>query len=165
MLNHLHPDHVIVACFAGLLVLAAVNDATRFRIPNWASVSVAALYPLHVMLSPVPVAWGSAVVLAVVLFAFGAVLFARGIVGGGDVKFLAATALWSGVEHSATLLVVMAFTGGAMALAMMGPVRELLVHAYDRFGGDGNPVADNMLPYGIAIAAGGFAVAVKLATI
>lgn len=163
MLNLIHPDQIVIAAFAGLLILAALHDATRFRIPNWASVSIGVLYPVHCLLSPVSVDWVSALALASVVFAVGLILFARGIVGGGDVKFLTAAVLWAGGAHGATMLIVMALTGGGMALIMMSPARHVLVHAYDRFGGDGNPFAANQLPYGIAIAAGGFAVALKLA--
>ena len=59
---------------------------------------VAALYPVYLLLSPIPVAWPapSACALLVVV---GLVLFARELIGGGDVKLIAALSLWAGLEH------------------------------------------------------------------
>lgn len=160
-----HPDTAVIAIFSALLVLAAGHDAVRFRIPNWASIAIAAIYPLHVLSSPSGVAWGAALGLAAVVFAIGLILFARGIVGGGDVKLLTATALWAGVEHGADFLAVTVLAGGALSLVLLMPAaRNVLAHAYDCFGagGAGNPIADKQVPYGIAIAVGGLACAVLM---
>ena len=50
----------LYACFGGLLtllVLAALTDLRERRIPNWLTASTAALYPVYLVLSPVPSAW------------------------------------------------------------------------------------------------------------
>lgn len=166
MLSIPHPDTVAIAVFSALLVIAAGHDAARFRIPNWISIAVAAVYPIHVLASPAGVAWGAALGLAGAAFILGLILFARGIVGGGDVKLAAVTALWAGVEHGADFLALTALAGGALSLVLLMPAaRNVLAHAYDRFGaaGTGNPIADKQVPYGIAIAVGGVAAAVRMA--
>lgn len=166
MLHVPTPDALAIAVFTAILVIAAGHDAIRFRIPNWASLAIALLYPFHVLTSPTAIEWAFAAGLAVAVLGVGLVLFARGILGGGDVKLLSAAMLWAGSEHGAGFLAVTALAGGAMALLVMLPsTRHVLAHAYDRFGagGTGNPIANRQLPYGVAIAVGGLAVAVMLA--
>lgn len=164
MLHLIQPDHIVIVIFSALLIMAALHDATSFRIPNWVSVAIAALYPLHAVYSPLGIDWLAALALAVGVFVVGVLLFVRGIVGGGDVKLLTAVSLWAGTEFGAQLMIVTAVIGGVMALIMISPARHVLVHAYDHLGrgGNGNPYQDNQLPYGIAIAAGGLAVALTL---
>ncbi len=95
------------------------------------------------------------------MFAVGALGFAGGVVGGGDVKLLAAASLFAGPAHMIDFLTVTALIGGALGLALLagapiGPVA---------------PTADGTLrarlrgglPYGPAIAGGGLWVAAALA--
>ena len=92
----------LYVCFAGLstlLLLAAITDLRERRIPNWLTGGVAALYPVYLMLSPSPVAWPGALALALLVGVLGLVLFARALIGGGDVKLIAAVSLWAGLDH------------------------------------------------------------------
>ena len=69
----------LFVCFAGLmtfLFLAAITDLRERRIPNWLSGGVAALYPVYLLLSPVPVAWPGALALGLLV----------GLVGVGAVR-------------------------------------------------------------------------------
>ena len=94
-----------IVCFAGLLtllVLAALTDLRERRIPNWLTGGVAALYPVYLAAQPDPggLAGGArprrrwSVVV-------GLGLFARELIGGGDVKLIAALSLWAGLDHFA----------------------------------------------------------------
>jgi prepilin peptidase CpaA len=65
--------------------------------------------------------------------------FFLGWMGGGDVKLLAALALWLPLEKMAGLLVWMAVGGGVLTLAM------LIAHRLRR--AEGRPE----IPYGVAI--------------
>ena len=99
-----HSDVLIwlpIAGFVALLSLAALIDFRERRIPNWLTGGVAALYPAYVLLSPTPVGWPGGLALAAAVFLFGLVLFARQLIGGGDVKLIAATTLWAGLDHLA----------------------------------------------------------------
>jgi prepilin peptidase CpaA len=58
-----------------------------------------------------------AVAIAVLLLTF--VLFALGLLGGGDAKLAAATALWFGVDQTPTYLIYTALAGGAFALTIL----------------------------------------------
>jgi prepilin peptidase CpaA len=75
------------------------------------------------------------------------VTFHFGLMGGGDVKLLAAGALWLGTPALASYLLLTVLSGGALALLFL--VREGLA---GRSAG-----ARASLPYGLAIATGGIA--------
>ncbi|MCE3248073.1 MAG: putative pilus assembly protein CpaA, partial [Geminicoccaceae bacterium] len=104
----------LYACFAGLLTLlslAALTDLRERRIPNWLTGGAAALYPVYLLLSPVPVAWASALALSLLVALVGLALFTRRLIGGGDVKLIAAVTLWAGLDHFAAFALVTALTG------------------------------------------------------
>lgn len=170
-------------CFAGfltLLGLAAFTDIRERRIPNRLTGALAALYPVYVLVSPTPVAWPAALGLAVAVFAVGLVLFWRELIGGGDVKLLAALSLWAGPEQFVWLMLVTTLAGGALSLFSLWYRRwgDLIAAHLPRFalattGGraqvppqtpaDTSTARSNTLPYGVAIAAGGIAIMIELA--
>ena len=167
--------------YVALLVLAAVGDARARRIPNWLTGGVAALYPVYVLTSPTAVPWLAALAVAGTVLVVGFVLFATCALGGGDVKLITAVSLWAGLDHLALFAAVTSLTGGALALATMFLRRwSGLIGAHAAALGlalkpaatgatpdHPRPAADKpavTLPYGIAIAAGGLAVAANLLT-
>ena len=91
-------------------------------------------------------------------------LFSFELVGGGDVKLLAATALWAGPDHMLVFLVGAAGAGGIVALVFL--FRRIRVPGDlwsipDRTDDPSAALATPM-PYGIAIAFGGLIVAMRL---
>ena len=108
-----------LAGLVALLALAALIDLRERRIPNWLTGGVAALYPLYVLASPMPIAWLGALAVAAAIFMFGFVLFARQLIGGGDVKLIAAVSLWTGLEHLALFALVTSLAGGVLALGSL----------------------------------------------
>jgi prepilin peptidase CpaA len=147
----LHLHLLPLAGFAGLMVMATFADFRRFVIPNPIVLGLFALWPLHVAAAPSFTVAGSAGALgcAAAVFLAGALLFSRGLMGGGDVKLLAVGALWAGPALTPALLFVTAVLGGLLALAWMSAaaLRALLTPAA--------AVAASPLPmpYGVAIAA------------
>ena len=77
--------------------------------------------------------------LGVVLLVVFAAAFALGMMGGGDVKLIAALGLWLSLEQLVGLLVWMAIGGGVLTLVM------IVQHAVRRR--PGRPE----IPYGVAI--------------
>jgi prepilin peptidase CpaA len=83
-------------------------------------------------------------------------LFSRGLIGGGDVKLIAAATLWAGPAATLSLLVLTGLLGGLLCLLLLTPVGALIaaVRPIVRDSGDSargaNPV---LVPYGVAIAA------------
>jgi Flp pilus assembly protein protease CpaA len=184
---------VLWLCFApllALLALAALTDLRERRIPNWLTGGVAALYPGYVLLSPAPVAWLAALALAAGVLGVGVALFARQLIGGGDVKLIAALSLWAGPEQFVLFALVTTLVGGVLALitliSLWSHPWALLLRAQlavwgRRFAPAQEPALGSgavgasitqagpaqappraTLPYGIAIAAGGFAVVIEL---
>lgn len=135
------------ACLAALILLlvaAAVGDVRRLTIPNGLCASVA------VLALPYWAASGSAfwpgfawqLGFALIMFAVLAALFAAGVMGGGDVKLLAALALWLPVRAYVEMMMLVAVAGGVLTLALL--IRHRLRKR------EGRPE----IPYGVAIAVG-----------
>lgn len=174
-----------LAGFVTLLLAAAVTDLRWRRIPNWLTAGLAALYPVYVLTAPAAVPWPSSLAAAAVVFLLGLVLFARRLLGGGDVKLITAATLWSGIAYLPLFAAVTSLAGGALALAylflrswsgLVGAHLAALGIATGRAvrtapTADTDPAAAapapklDALPYGIAVAAGGLAVAVNLLTL
>jgi prepilin peptidase CpaA len=170
-------------CFAGFLLmlgLAACKDVCERRLPNRLTGALAALYPVYVLVSPTPVAWPAALGLAFVVFVIGLGLFARELIGGGDVKLLAVLSLWAGPEQFVWFMLVTTLAGGALSLASLwyrrwGGLIQAHLAALGLLAASGPaPVAPdasaggsaaraNTLPYGVAIAAGGIAIVIEFA--
>jgi prepilin peptidase CpaA len=150
--------------FFAMAVYAALSDAANFRIPNFASIGIVALFPLHIMTSPIAVAWLPAVAVAGAVFLVGLLLFAGGWAGGGDIKLISAAALWAGPSLVVPFLVIMGLGGGVLAGGAM------VLQSARRFRTDGSLCAISLaqisecpkIPYGIAIAAGAIYVGVRL---
>ena len=142
----------LAAILPFLLLIAAMQDGWRMRISNMVSAGIAAgAFVALALDGPVIGLWQNLVLFAAVL-AVGTFMFGRGWMGGGDVKLLAASALWFDLSSGWRLLVAIAIAGGIEALIVIGlrrlPWRDSLrrrVLLLRR--GDG-------IPYGIAIAFG-----------
>ena len=130
---------------AACLACAAVHDVRRFEIADGWSLGLAVLGFAHALAGPAT--WGPLVAPPLV-FAAGLVLFARGWMGGGDVKLLTAASVWTGVGGLPALLLATALAGGGLALAAIA-VRALPLADGPRVLERGAP-----LPYGVAIAIG-----------
>lgn len=174
---HVPPVAIPLVAVAVLLLAAAWIDWRTRLIPNAIPLAVAGLYLPFVLLHPEHIGWTLAVATATGCLAGGFFLFVRGVMGGGDVKLITAVALFAGAEHIALFAVVMSLTGGLLALASLFwervgwtiapliplPAAVLRVRTSIETGPQhaAQPVT---LPYGIAIAAGGLAVAATLMT-
>ena len=147
---------VALGLFAGLLVFAACSDVATMTIPNWVSIVLAALFPVAALVNGMSfadiglhLAFGAAVLIV------GFILFQFGILGGGDVKLIAAAAVWTGFGAFGDFAMGTALVGGALALVLL--ITRARVKP-----GDARPAFVNRLlrprggvPYGVAIAAGG----------
>ena len=157
----LHLHLVPLAGFAGLMAMAAFEDFRRLVIPNAVTLALCLLWPLHLATAP-GLGWAagaSAAGCAAAVFLAGALLFSRGLIGGGDVKLLAVATLWAGPADTLTLLVLTGLLGGLLCVFVLTPLGQIATAAsgqavLDRTGGgaadDKRPV---VVPYGAAIAA------------
>jgi prepilin peptidase CpaA len=137
---------LLVAILAAMLIVAATGDLRTRTIPNWLNGAIAlAAVPFWIasgMALWPDVALQIAVALAV--FMLFALAFRLGAMGGGDVKMVAALALWLPLGAVLKLLVIMSLAGGVLTLVML--VRHRLA----------KPDQELEIPYGVAIAFGGF---------
>ena len=136
----------LTGLLAVALVVAAVGDWRSRTIPNWLNGAIALLavpYWFALGLDPWP-QMALQVGVALGVFALFAILFRFGAMGGGDVKMVAALALWLPLGAVVKLLVVMSIAGGVLTVAMLIPLR--LRKAAEQ----------PEIPYGIAIAFAGF---------
>lgn len=157
-------DLLALAALAGLMLWAGACDARRYEIPNRISLLLALVYPLHLLASAGRTDWLGGLITAAVLFALGAILFFFRLVGGGDVKLLAAGGLWAGPALVSPYLLVTTLAGGALALALIS-VRSWRRARAVLAGPDAAaalPLARQRMPYGVAIAAGGLFIALQL---
>ena len=102
-----------------LLIAAAASDITRYRIPNIIVYAIVAAFAAGAIFN---FAWPAIVwpVLAgVAMFLLGAGLFALGLFGGGDVKLIAAMALWTGFADLPRFLLIMGAAGGLLGLVLL----------------------------------------------
>jgi prepilin peptidase CpaA len=107
---------ITTAGFGALLVAASCFDVLRLRIPNVIPLGLVVLFALHLLVEPgVHAPLDHLLALAVTLLILFPV-FALGMLGGGDVKLLAAVALWLGMQKLAALLILVGIAGGIFAL-------------------------------------------------
>ena len=152
----LHPQVLVVLVFAAVMAVAAFEDFRRFVIPNLLPIVLCALWPVYFAFAPSFYGAVSSIGCALAVFLVGAVLFARGWLGGGDVKLLSAATLWAGPAGTPALLMLTGVLGGALALFFLMPFGSQITKAIRALLGQppvstehgmGTPV-----PYGIAIA-------------
>jgi prepilin peptidase CpaA len=143
---------LLLATAAVLFLWAAASDARRFLIPNVISVALAGVFVAYALAHPAGLPWLGHLTAGAVVFLAGAALFLAGLAGGGDVKLLAVAALWAGPDGIALLLLAMAMAGGVLGLVML-LVRELRAPLALP-----SPAGPVRVPYGVAIATGGWCV-------
>lgn len=163
--NSLLPT-LIIAAFVAPLLVAAAWDASTFRIPNWLTGALAVAFLPASLLAPGEVSWLWHVGAAAGVLALGALAFAHGLMGGGDVKLATACALWLGPVTPAFLMMT-AVGGGLLALALLLGRRFLpgVLMLLPNATGTAVPrvlTPGQAVPYGLAIAGAGVLLARSL---
>jgi prepilin peptidase CpaA len=102
--------------YGGLLAVAVASDVATLRIPNFVPLALALLFVPAALLSPRPVDWVSHLAAAAISLVVGIGLFAWGKLGGGDVKLIAAVALWHGLQPLPALVLLIGIVGGIVAI-------------------------------------------------
>lgn len=153
-------DAIRLALFPAMMAFAASSDFLTLTISNRVSlILVGGFVALAVIggVSAADVLSHLAAGCVVLVAAFS--LFARGIIGGGDAKLAAATALWLGFDHLLPYLLYASLLGGALSVGLIwfrtAPLPDWLArHDWaQRLHGK-----DAGVPYGIALAAAALAV-------
>ena len=136
----------LIAILAAMLIIAATGDLRTRTIPNWLNGAIALGAIPFWLVSGLSVWPDMAIQIGVAsaVFALFAFAFYLGAMGGGDVKMVAALALWLPLGAVLKLLVIMSIAGGVLTVAML--VRHRLAKSGQEL----------EIPYGVAIAFGGF---------
>jgi prepilin peptidase CpaA len=151
---------VAVCIFTYGMAQAFVGDLTTMTIRNSL---VLFLIGAYIFLAPCAGMPSQAILhsalAAILVLIVGFVLFLRGGIGAGDVKFAAAATLWLGADQALAFLVHTALFGGVLTILLLTARRLNLPSAFkgvawirrlhDRQTG---------VPYGIALALAGLAV-------
>lgn len=143
-------DTGILLAVAVVLVLAAIEDIRARRISNNLSLMLLGLFTVRAMVGIIAghdilaaTLWPLAVAAAV--FLVGLALFAVRLMGGGDVKLLAAMALFAGPALGLSFVLYVTVLGGLVAMALW---------VFSRLRSEPAP-NDTKVPYGVAISLGG----------
>jgi prepilin peptidase CpaA len=156
---------VVLALFMGLLLAAAMGDVKTYRIPNAYSLALLALYPFFALTTPQSVSPFLSLGVMAAVFALGFTIYAFNAIGGGDVKLLTVAALFAGPRFAVEFLAVTALAGGLVATLMLHrPMRAALAVAFDSIGNRTlrDALLTDIIPYGVAIAAGGVYLTLRL---
>jgi prepilin peptidase CpaA len=154
-LQSFHMSFMLIA--AALMVAAALHDLRTFRIPNWIWMGLLAVFPLYVISAPHEIPWLQHLGVCAIVLIIGFFLFAGNFAGAGDVKLLAAVALWVGPNLVGVLLVVTALVGGLLAVlyALASLWRQQREQKLVLLSGTVQALTKTAIPYGVAIACGG----------
>lgn len=150
-----------------LLLIAAVFDVSRYIIPNVVSAVLIVAFVAAAVLLPQGQPWWSYPAAALIVFGIGVVGYAFRIMGAGDIKLLTAVSLWAGLAELPDFLVMVAVSGGVIALLLI-VLRRVLFYGMVSIGTSENVRLPKILvtgapvPYGVAIATGGIWLALTL---
>ena len=138
--------NLLIAVLAAMLVVAAAGDLRTRTIPNKLNLAIALGAIPFWAFSGMSLWPEIALQLGIAALVFGlfTIAFCLGAMGGGDVKMLAALALWLPAAAVLKLLMVMSVAGGVLTIAML--IRSRLARSKQKI----------EVPYGVAIAFGGF---------
>jgi prepilin peptidase CpaA len=144
---------------SGLLLMAlavlasAAFDLRTYEIPDTITVVIIIGAVLFGFGTP-GFDWASHAAAGGIFFAFGLFAFARGWLGGGDVKLMTGCACWATLGNLAEQVVLIALAGGVLALVLILLRRSLALAGVT---GDNAPRLVQVgahLPYAVAIAGG-----------
>mgnify|MGYP000399665141 CR=1 FL=1 len=110
--------YILLGGLAIALAIAAFTDLKRRQIDNWLNGAIALAAPLYWWASGLSLWPGMAIQIGMTLIVFFgfALIFARGGMGGGDVKLLAALALWLPPLVLFSVIFLTSLVGGAMSM-------------------------------------------------
>ena len=136
---------ILLGLLAAALLACCWWDLKTRTIPHWLNLAIALGAVAFWVAVGLPV-WPEValrVAVAFVTFWVFAAAFAMGAMGGGDVKLIAALALWLPWQAVLVLLFLMSIAGGVLTLGYL--IRHKLAKREEKL----------EIPYGVAIAFGG----------
>ena len=142
-----------------IAIAAAYRDVVSFTLPNVLTLSVAVFFlpfagAMYFAGTLSISGFGFAVLAGCIVFAAGLVLFGLGVLGGGDVKYLAAATLWAYPIGLSDFLFVTSISGAVIAIAYLIMARSSAREADQPVGKGISERLARPMPYGVAISIG-----------
>jgi prepilin peptidase CpaA len=111
---------ILLAILPALVIVAGLKDLTSMKIPNWISgLLILGFFPAALLLGLGLPAIGLHLAVGVAALLIGMGLFALNLLGGGDVKLMAAASLWLGLSGAGVFVLATAVVGGLFSLALL----------------------------------------------
>src|SRR5438270_657461 len=110
---------IVLILGLGIFAVVAYGDVRTRRIPNELIVAILALAAFRIAVDGDPRAGLYTLTAGAALFVATFLLFWRGLLGGGDVKLIGATALLIGYHSFFEFLFVMSISGALVAVAVL----------------------------------------------
>jgi len=117
----------ILAIFPLCMIFATFYDLFTMTIPNKITLCLVASFAIFAPLAGMgweTALWHVGVAIAVLIVGFG--LFSLGVMGGGDAKLIAASALWFGTAFTLPYLLAASVLGGLLTLLIVIARRVML---------------------------------------
>ena len=154
------PETTLIAETVFILVLlaAALSDVVTYRIPNYLVLALVAAFFVAAGIHYAQTNWLSHIGAALGCLVVGFALYQFRQIGAGDVKLLAAVALWAGTSGMIALLLFMSISGLlALPLILFSRFLVAKAQAENRWKWSVPRVLTKRqgVPYGVAIALGG----------
>ena len=149
--------YCLLFIFPALMAFSAASDLVTMTIPNMVSLALIVAFLVLAALcglsaETIGLHFLTGLIVLIVTFA----LFAMGMIGGGDAKLAAATAIWMGFSHVLDYVLVATLIGGAITLAMLAMRHYPWPAAVDSIPWIARLYRlDNGIPYGIALGLAG----------
>jgi prepilin peptidase CpaA len=148
---------LIATALTLLVMIAMVTDIVSYRIPNWVNAALLLLYPIAYLALPSGAfSWTNALLGFGIVFVIGYIIFSLRIMGGGDIKMLAALGLWIGFSRPLLdFFLLVAIFGGVLTVALLS-LRKIAPYIMIKLRGDDATIPQVLsynepLPYGVAI--------------
>jgi prepilin peptidase CpaA len=123
---------IITLLLTCLVVTMMITDITRYIIPNFFVLAVLCLYPVMVYVSPITPDWKFGLLVGMITFVIGYLLFVFKIMGGGDVKLLAVSSLYVSHVNCLDYLLGITVLGGILSLLLI-ILRPMLSYLFTKF--------------------------------
>ncbi len=153
-------ESAILLSFPVAMTFAAANDLFTMKIPNKISLAIVAMFFAAAIMAKFDLQTvGLHMAAGAAVLVFGFVLFQMNMLGGGDAKLMAASALWMGIDQVLYFMAYVTIFGGILALVILFyrrliPATALTVPGWTLPAWAARlHVQGTGIPYGIAISA------------
>ena len=148
-------ETALLMSFPVAMTFAAANDLFTMKIPNKISSAIVAMFFAAVFVARLD--WqttGLHIACGAAVLVFGFVLFQMKMLGGGDAKLMAASALWMGADQILAFIAYVTIFGGILAVGILFYRKFIPASALALPGWAMRlHVQGTGIPYGIAISA------------